>query len=131
MLPNAQHSPAFFSKKAVHPPISALVLGQFFGPEASVRSRNAAVDRAPMPKTAVHKHGQTLLSEHEIRATRQPLLAAPTSDQVFPEDLNEPQFRRPISRRADARHHSGAFFGAVDISHHCGPGPSDVATQIQ
>lgn len=101
MLPDADNLPAGFPKKAAHLPVPALVPGKLLRPETSIRSRNTSVDRAPMPKAAVYKDRQSLLSEHEVGATWQTLPAAPTGDRVLAEDLDQPQFRRAVSRGAD------------------------------
>ncbi len=102
VLPNAQHPPSPFAKNAIHVPISRLVPGQLVGPKTPVGSWDTSVEGTTMPETAIYKDRQTLLRKDEIRTPRQLLVAAPTGDRMFAENGDQPQFRRSVSRAANA-----------------------------
>jgi hypothetical protein len=67
MFPYPQDAPALLGKRFCRLPITHSVSADFVLPIRSVLLRDAAVPPAPMPKTAIHKHGQSFAWESEIR----------------------------------------------------------------
>lgn len=72
---------------------------------------------AAVPKATVHKDGDFLSAEDEIRPSRQRRPASPTGDPMLAHQLHEPQFRRAVSARVNPGHPLRARGGSERIHH--------------
>ena len=66
VFPDAQHPPARRAQRAVHLPVPRFVRSQLFPPERGVVPWLRRVNRAGVPKTAIHEHGEAQFGENEI-----------------------------------------------------------------
>jgi hypothetical protein len=72
MLPNPHHPPTRRAQGAAHFPVARPISSEFLSPERRVVARRRGVNRAGVPETTVHEHGQPQLGEDEIRPDLQP-----------------------------------------------------------
>jgi len=98
MLPNAQNCPSKLTQFAIDLFTSGLVPRNLGGPIFDIRFRFNKTTWAPVPKTAVYKHRNLLLSEYEIRPPRQLLVPSPSMDTAGPKNLNHLHFGACVTR---------------------------------
>jgi len=73
--------------------------------------------RAPVPETAVHKHGHLRAAKHKVRLPKHWLPPAPSRQPGRAKQRDQRQLRPPVPVRADARHHLGSFCFGKDVGH--------------
>ncbi len=81
MLPNSQHSPAFFSQLDIHLQITFPISLHFGVPVALVRQGTAVPTRAAVPETAINKDRKLFPVKYEIgRARKTTHICSPSTD---------------------------------------------------
>ena len=73
--------------------------------------------RATVPKTAVHKNGESFASEYEIRFSWKHLVSSPARDAVRSKNCNQHEFCVLVSGGLDCSHHPRAFSFAENVCH--------------
>ena len=82
MLPNPHDLPAKPAERAVHAAVAGLVRREFLFPECTIAGRDFAMLGTAMPKTSVHKNGQSDPGENEVRLAEDFLIPTPAGDLV-------------------------------------------------
>ena len=85
MFPNPKDTPARFPQCPRHEPVTNLIAGNLFAPESGITLGLCSVLGAAMPETAVHKNGEFVFGENEIRLAEDFLIPPPAGDFVPPE----------------------------------------------
>ena len=105
VLPDTHHFPAKSSQIAVDSSVTGFVGFQLRQPIAHSRNRLRRVQRALMPKTAIHEHHESTPSEYQVGAYG-PLCGAygqvtpPARDTVAPKSLGKCHLGAPVATRA-------------------------------
>jgi hypothetical protein len=79
VLPDPQNKPARSAQFAVDLPIPRLISCELLSPVLLVRPRQSRVFETSVPEAPVHKHGNPLFSETEIRFSKQRLISPPAA----------------------------------------------------
>ena len=70
-----------------------------------------------VPEAAVYKNGDLFLEEDEIGMTFDVVIATPTCDAIFLENLYELEFRRFVVLRTNVAHYLATLFCGEDVGH--------------
>ena len=117
MLPNAENLPSLVPKGPVDKAIPILVGLEFPLPEVGIGLRACRMKRTPMPEAPIHKDGELLPMENEIRLSKDRLVPPPACDVHCPKDLNQRQLRVFVPTALDARHNLGTHSWCEDVLH--------------
>ena len=117
VFPNAEDAPAAAAQGAIDEQVALTIAPEFFTPEKGVAGGAAAMSRAAMPETTIHKEGHALSAENEVRFAEERLVPPPAGDAVGAEPLDHHEFRVAVAVRADAGHHGGTFGFGEDVGH--------------
>jgi hypothetical protein len=105
VLPNANNFPSLPAQLAAHASVT-FPIGRNFGvPKFLVATWSFVTFLTTVPKAAVHKNHNPLVSDCETGFARKRLITPPTGDTVLPENLDQTQLRRFVSARTNQRYY--------------------------
>ena len=103
--------PSHFSQPVQHLMVPLPVPPDFIHPEPGVRFRHHIILASfmSMPEASIHQNAGTILSEHNIRFSRQPWMIEPIPESPSPQELPDKNLRFSILA-SDCRHIVMALF---------------------
>jgi hypothetical protein len=118
VFPNPDDPPAALPQRSIHETIPQLIHRQFPFPERRIALRNVRMLWAKMPKTAVNENDQSSFPKDEIRFAKNLLIAAPTGEEMTPEQMRQGKLRVLIP--AAAYSHVAELTQVVDFHDNSG-----------
>jgi hypothetical protein len=101
--------PTILAKYPVCLSVSCPVVGDFFVPVLSAGSWHAAMLRATVPEAPINEHGHTERREDEVGFADQRETPSPSANAVLSEEVEQGEFRGPVSLGPDLRHDAGSY----------------------
>jgi hypothetical protein len=92
MFPYADHRPTGSTQRSVCLAIPGLVGREFGPPIISIASWDPVAARTAMPEASINEHRNTSITEDEVRPSWQGDMAMPSSQPMFPKQLDQSQF---------------------------------------
>lgn len=118
-FPDDDGMPSHFCQPMQHLMVPLPVSPDLILPELGIRFRHHIILASfmSMPEASIHQNAGTILSEHNIRFSRQPWMIEPISESPSPQELPDKNLRFGILA-LDCRHVIVALFYGHFIWHH-------------